>query len=369
MAAPLFFSGGSALKALCIEMARRGQNSYHLLTTHDSGGSSRKLRQSFHMPAIGDIRNRLLALAPWDMRQIVNQLAYRIPANHSPAQARRAFRRIVESDDWFRSFQEAGRSIRHDLEIFQEAAGDRFDYTGASIGNLALAGVWLGNGGNLQGAIDRYEQLLRIVGKIMPSTLRDMHLAAALEDGSLIFGQHLFKDIRSPVGKMWYTECEPWLDPFPTPCNEVALNSSSRDFLAASDVICYPVGSFYSSLLANLLPAGVGEAIAACNVKKIYIPNSGRDPEQLGLNIVSQVRRILQALKKHSPDLPVSSLLNVIMIDKKNGEYMGGFTGAMQDELEEMGIEILDCPIVQRAGVHSPSALLEMLEKIASNEN
>ena len=59
----LFFSGGSALKKASQELTRYSHNSIHLITTFDSGGSSAKLRKAFNMPAIGDIRNRLMALA------------------------------------------------------------------------------------------------------------------------------------------------------------------------------------------------------------------------------------------------------------------------------------------------------------------
>ena len=58
-----FFTGGTALRALSRELTRHTHKSVHLVTTFDSGGSSAALRQAFAMPAMGDIRNRLLALA------------------------------------------------------------------------------------------------------------------------------------------------------------------------------------------------------------------------------------------------------------------------------------------------------------------
>ena len=59
----LFFSGGSALNKLSRELKNYTYNSSHLITTFDSGGSSAKLRDAFDMPAIGDLRSRLMALA------------------------------------------------------------------------------------------------------------------------------------------------------------------------------------------------------------------------------------------------------------------------------------------------------------------
>ena len=59
----VFFTGGTALRDLSRQLTRHTHNSVHLVTPFDSGGSSAALRRAFAMPAVGDIRNRLLALA------------------------------------------------------------------------------------------------------------------------------------------------------------------------------------------------------------------------------------------------------------------------------------------------------------------
>jgi len=59
----LFFSGGTALRNLSRHLIRYTHNSIHVITPFDSGGSSAELRKAFKMPAVGDIRNRLMALA------------------------------------------------------------------------------------------------------------------------------------------------------------------------------------------------------------------------------------------------------------------------------------------------------------------
>ncbi|MGE4294032.1 MAG: 2-phospho-L-lactate transferase CofD family protein, partial [Desulfovibrio sp.] len=59
----LFFSGGTALRDTSAELVRYTHNSVHIITPFDSGGSSAILRKAFDMPAVGDIRNRLMALA------------------------------------------------------------------------------------------------------------------------------------------------------------------------------------------------------------------------------------------------------------------------------------------------------------------
>ena len=59
----LFFSGGSALRTFSEVLAGYTHNSIHLVTPFDSGGSSAELRRAFSMPAVGDLRARLLSLA------------------------------------------------------------------------------------------------------------------------------------------------------------------------------------------------------------------------------------------------------------------------------------------------------------------
>ena len=78
----LFFSGGSALRDLSQELIRYTHNSIHIITPFDSGGSSAKLRQAFNMPAIGDVRNRLMAIADQTLHgfpDIYRLFAYRFP--------------------------------------------------------------------------------------------------------------------------------------------------------------------------------------------------------------------------------------------------------------------------------------------------
>jgi 2-phospho-L-lactate transferase/gluconeogenesis factor (CofD/UPF0052 family) len=59
----LFFSGGTALRGLSRLLPGWTERSIHLVTPFDSGGSSAALRRALGMPAVGDLRNRILALA------------------------------------------------------------------------------------------------------------------------------------------------------------------------------------------------------------------------------------------------------------------------------------------------------------------
>src|SRR6056297_3176333 len=82
----LFFSGGSALRAVSQRLIEYTYNSVHIITPFDSGGSSAMLRQAFGMPAVGDIRNRLMALTDERVQgndAVFNLFAHRLPSLES----------------------------------------------------------------------------------------------------------------------------------------------------------------------------------------------------------------------------------------------------------------------------------------------
>ncbi|MFP3427373.1 2-phospho-L-lactate transferase CofD family protein, partial [Pseudoalteromonas sp. SIMBA_162] len=51
------------------------------------------------------------------------------------------------------------------------------------------------------------------------------------------------------------------------------LHANNRQLIESAELICFPPGSFSSSVLANLLPKGVGRAVLANPCPKVYIPN------------------------------------------------------------------------------------------------
>src|SRR5262245_50002106 len=96
----LFLSGGSALRPLCRVLKQYTHNSEHLITAFDSGGSSAQLRRAFGMPAIGDLRNRIVALADESVRgnpQIYRLFCYRLPAA-TPAALRSELEALVSGE-------------------------------------------------------------------------------------------------------------------------------------------------------------------------------------------------------------------------------------------------------------------------------
>lgn len=63
-----------------------------------------------------------------------------------------------------------------------------------------------------------------------------------------------------------------------------------------AEIICYPMGSFYSSIVANLLPGGVGTAVAANPCPKVFVPNTVPDAEQSGMSMSDAVGTLVRSL-------------------------------------------------------------------------
>src|SRR5262249_52828294 len=142
--------GGSALRPLCRVLKQYTHNSVHLITAFDSGGSSAKLRHSFAMPAIGDLRNRIVALADESVRgnpQIYRLFSYRLPREAGRAELYAELERLVVANHCHVEdiAEPMRRIVQTHLHFFFERMPPDFDLTGANIGNLLLAGGFLSN--------------------------------------------------------------------------------------------------------------------------------------------------------------------------------------------------------------------------------
>lgn len=376
-ARPLFFSGGTALRETSRALARRTRHSLHLLTTFDSGGSSAALRRAFAMPAVGDIRNRLVALADAEAvpAAAIDFFTRRLPAEGDPAMLRQELLALGQAAHpvWRTLPEDYARAFRLHLGHFLRRMPPTFDPRLASLGNLLLAGGYLRHKRDLTPPIALFSQLLQVRGTVLPTVEESLHLACELADGSLVVGQHRFKALPAPVARLLLTVHEPDrpaenAEAAPagaTPCRP-RLSPVAAEHLRAADLICYPVGSFYSSVLANLLPSGVGLAVARRACPKVFIPNSGHDAELCGLGVAGQVAAILRTLREDAPWARTDELLHLVLVDSRHGRYEGGLGPGTLRELASLGVRVLDRDMVTEAepGRHDPEAVAGALLEI-----
>ena len=343
----LFFSGGTALNPLSRVLINYTHNSIHVITPFDSGGSSAKLRQAFKMPAVGDLRNRLMALSDQSVTgnpDIVRLFTHRFPMEGEPADlehrleamVRGRHRLVTAVPDPMRKI------IRTHLSIFRQAKPEGFDLRGASVGNLVLAAGYLNNERHLDPVTYLFAKLAEVRGVVRATVNQDLHLVSELKDGRVLAGQHLLTGrevppIDSPVSRIYLSQSLEKTMPYQQP-----IRTKMRDLIAGAELICFGMGSFYSSLIANLLPQGVAEAVAGNDCPKVYIPGTGHDSELVDETVADTTEILLEVLKRGAPGVGTGDLLSYVLIDSKNGQYARPVDS---DRVRGLGVEVIDADL------------------------
>jgi len=358
----LFFSGGSALNGVAQYLKRYTHNSIHLVTPFDSGGSSQGLRLAFNMPAIGDLRSRLMALADETVLghpEVFRLFTHRFSKSADLADlAGELEAMIAGTHPLVETIEQPMRTlIQNQLGMFHAARPKHFDLRGASIGNLILAGGYLNQNQQLEPIIFLVSKLVGVQGTVRAVTDDNLHLAAELANGDMVIGQHLLTGkehpaLSSPIKEFFFNQGLQGREPA-----EAVFPDRNRSLIGSADLICYAPGSFYTSLIANLLPRGVGRAIAARTVPKIYVPSLGRDPETGDLSLADKVHTLLTYLLKDAgSDCPVHKLLNCVIVDSSVPE-------TETREIASRGIAVLRLDLVSKASApyYDPVPLCEAL--------
>jgi uncharacterized cofD-like protein len=210
-----------------------------VVTVTDDGGSSGRLREELRILPPGDIRNCLVALAEVE-----------------PLMA----------------------------ELFQFRFGGDGALAGHSFGNLFLAAL-AGVTGNFLQAIRISGKVLAVQGTILPSTLDSVTLGAELADGSVVRGESRIREQRRAVRRVFV---EP-----PT----VRALPEVLEAIAQADAVVLAPGSLFTSLIPNLLVAGVADAVRQAAALRVYVANLMTEPgETDGLSLADH----LEALAAHA---------------------------------------------------------------------
>ena len=318
----LFFSGGTALRETSTAITDLTHNSIHLMTPFDSGGSSAKLRQAFGMPAVGDVRARLMAMADRSLignPAVYTLFAHRLPKEGKPEELRSALSSMAKGRHRLISAvaDPIRKIIRNHLYHFLEIMPEEFDLRGASIGNLVLTSGYFSNRRQLDPVIYIFSRLVSVLGVVRPVINKDCHLAAELRDGRRVVGQHNMTGkevppLTSPIERIFL--CRSLDDPSPI---RPAIRKKVEARIAEADLICFPMGSFFTSLLAALLPKGVGSAVAANPCPKVYVPSTFPDPELLGYGLPEQVEMLRKTLCADAQGLSPGDVLDMVVVDPR----------------------------------------------------
>lgn len=362
----LFFSGGTALRRLSSRLVDYTHNSIHLITPFDSGGSSAVIRKAFQMLAVGDIRNRIMALADQSVHgnpEVYDLFSYRFTHDADNETLKKKLVRMANAKDVLvsRVPNPMCRIIRNHLHAFLERMPAAFDLRGASVGNLLITSGYLNNRRHIEPVIYMFSKLVEARGTVRPVTGLSYHLGAELSGKQMAYGQHLltgerFSLYQKKLKKLFLVKT---LESKKKA--QFTIKSKTSDLIKSAELICYPFGSFYTSLIATLLPQGVGWAISETTVPKVYVPNPVPDPEQFGMTLQDCVRTILRyARASGSQRTPVERILHFVVIDSKRGNYNGPVRVA---DIEALGVRVIDTDLLENGSVplFNDERLIEVL--------
>ena len=208
--------GGHGLSHLIFGLKEYTANITAIVTVADSGGSSGRLRKEFNIVAPGDIRNCLVALA--DAPKLMG-------------------------------------------ELFQFRFSEDSELKGHNFGNLFLTAMVQLTGGDFEKAVKETSEVLAIRGKVVPSTVSNVHLVAEYMDGTTKEGEAKIPNTNSPVKRIYLTD------------EDAKPTNDSLTAIEEADVIILGPGSLYTSVIPNLIIKGMDDAIAKSSAFKIYICN------------------------------------------------------------------------------------------------
>lgn len=190
-----------------------------IMAMADDGGSTGRMRKEFDMPAFGgDFRDALVGLAE----------------NEALA------------------------------KIFMHRFEKWTDLRGHSVWNIILLWLFEATGGNIPQALDIAHKILRVRGKVYPSTTEKVDLVCEYNDGSVLESQNEIDNTRNQAGKK---VTNTYLKPSPK-AYEKAIEILSE----ADKIVLWP-GDLYSNVVANIIVDGIAEAIKNSKAEKIYICN------------------------------------------------------------------------------------------------
>lgn len=363
-----FFSGGSALRETSRVLKAYTHNSIHLITPFDSGGSSAVLREAFQILGVGDLRNRLMALADETSTSepaVRALFAHRLPAEGSQEDMRQELEEIVDGKhSLVQAIPKPLRSIilTH-LRKFAKKMPADFDLRVASLGNLILAGGYLVNQRDIEAVLYLFSELVNVRGIVRPTVTENAHLVAIHESGERTVGQHrLGKPESMERGRIEDLVLVSSLT------SERSLNVEadeiSLQLIDTADLLVFPMGSLFGSVLCNLLPRGIGRAVESSACARLYIPNPGEDPEMQGYTIGECASKISEFVRRDSgTENSRNCVLDFVVVDSKGLDYGAPLD---LDELKEQGVAVIDADLQgsDRLEIH-PRKLTEVLISIA----
>jgi len=277
-----------------------------IVTVSDDGGSSGRLRREYRILPPGDLRNCLVALS------------------QDEALLSRLFQ--------FR-FQSGGLK-------------------GHSFGNLFLAAL-TNVTGDFPEAVRLCSEVLAIRGRIFPATSQLVTLKAELASGRVVRGETRISRSRERIRRVH-------LEP-----RRVRPLAGALEAIRQADLILLGPGSLYTSIIPNLLVAGVADAIRRSRATRVYIANIMTQPgETDGYSVADHVRAIYEHAGGRIFDWVIVNNQPISPALLRRYRAQGAAPVSVQvSELQKLGLRCVFDNLVEEGGVvrHNAARLTRLL--------
>jgi uncharacterized cofD-like protein len=240
--------GGTGLSTLLRGLKEHTSNLTAIVTVADDGGSSGVLREELGIPAVGDIRNCIVALA--DAEPLMSEvLQYRFPDTRG---------------------------------------GQPSGLAGHALGNLLIAAMTAVEEDDFEDGIRLMNRILAVRGQVLPVSPTPLTLHARLADGTVVDGQSQIMRTEG-IDRVWIT-------PDGVQASEDALAA-----IADAELVVLGPGSLYTSLLPSLLIPAIRDAVRHASAPRIFVCNvATQEGETTGYDLAAH----LDAIVAHTgPDL------------------------------------------------------------------
>ena len=262
-----------------------------IITVSDNGKSTGKLRQEFHIPAVGDIRKVITNLSGID-EPIKEMMSYRFKTSS--------------------------------------------DLDGHAVGNLILTAM-LDITGSLKESIAHLSKLLDVKHTVLPvSEDRDLTLMGEDIDGNIIEGEEEITHSNNKIKRIFYK-------------NDPKVLPEAIKAIKEADLIILSMGSLYTSVLPNVIFNEVQNAISKLNTPIMYLCNLFTQPgETDSFSVSNHIEMINSYLKNRKVDVVIANKQKIDpkMAKKYETEEQKDPVLIDYKELEEMGVELIEDDLV-----------------------
>ena len=248
--------GGTGLSTLLKGLKEFPIDITAVVSVCDDGRSTGRLREEFHIPAMGDIRQVLVSLSETE-------------------------------------------------PLFEKLLNYRFkttsDLDGHSVGNLLLTAL-ANMTGSMSNGIETLSSILNLKGRILPLTEDEVTLMAKMKDGTIVEGEHNITEYPGKIASVYYKD-------------EPTINDEVIKAINEADLIILSMGSVFTSTIPNLLCKEVIEAFDKSKAPIMYTCNFMTQPGETDeFKVSNHVKTINNYLGKRKLDVV---LANDGMVDKK----------------------------------------------------